>query len=38
MIDRTTGRVVHIDFGDCFEVLGEGGGKGGGQWEKGNDL
>jgi hypothetical protein len=21
MIDRYTGHVVHIDFGDCFEVL-----------------
>lgn len=20
MVDRVTGRVVHIDFGDCFEV------------------
>lgn len=20
MVDRLTGRVVHIDFGDCFEV------------------
>ena len=20
MLDRTTGHVVHIDFGDCFEV------------------
>jgi hypothetical protein len=21
MIERTSGRVVHIDFGDCFEVV-----------------
>ena len=21
MLDRVTGRVIHIDFGDCFEVL-----------------
>lgn len=20
MIERNTGRIVHIDFGDCFEV------------------
>lgn len=20
MVDRVTGKVVHIDFGDCFEV------------------